>query len=120
MLQCCHVAIYEEFLDQNLPVCWSFVVKEKPRISCLLAGAFPSDRVPKETKKAVYVHFLINSIISCKLSQRIPGKFSGVRKHEIRLCANFSCLFLLSSPFVQICSSVSCCHTLSTSDTLIR
>jgi hypothetical protein len=72
MLQCCHVVIHEEFLDPNLPVCWSIVVKEKPRFGSLLAGTFPSDRVPKAKKEAVYVRFLIHSIISCKLYQRIP------------------------------------------------
>jgi hypothetical protein len=75
MLQFCHVIIYEEFLDRNLPVCWSIVLKEKPRISSLVARAFPSDHVPKATKEAVYLHFLIHSIISCKLYQRIVGKF---------------------------------------------
>ena len=119
MLQCCHV-IYAEYLDQNLPVCWSIVVKEKPRISSLFAGAFPSDCVPKVTKEAVYAPFLIHSIISCKLYQRIPGTFWGVQNHEIRLCAISSSLLLLSSPFVQMPSSVSCCHALSTSFTLIK
>jgi len=75
MLQCCHFVIYDEFLDPNIPVCWSIVVKEKPRISSLLAVEFPSDHVPKATKEAVYIHFLIHSIISCKLYQRIPEKF---------------------------------------------
>ena len=120
MLQCCHAVIYEEFLDSKLPECWSIVVKEKPRISSLFAGAIPFGRIPKATKDAVYVPFLIHSIISCKLYQRIPGKFWGVQNHEIRLCAIFSSLLLLSPPFVQMSSSGSCCHALSTSDTLVR
>jgi hypothetical protein len=29
ILQCCHIVLYWEILDQNRPVCWSIVVKEK-------------------------------------------------------------------------------------------
>ena len=37
-------------------------------------GAFSSDRLPKATKK-VTVYFFTHSSKSCKLYQRIPGKF---------------------------------------------
>jgi hypothetical protein len=96
ILQCCHFVIYEEFLDPNLPVCWSFVVNEKPRISSLLARTFSSDRLPKVSKKAVYVHFFINGIISCKLCQRIPGKFWGYKNMKFVFVQIFpACFYFL-------------------------
>ena len=30
MLQCCHIVLDYEILDQNQPMCWSIVMKEKP------------------------------------------------------------------------------------------
>jgi hypothetical protein len=50
MFQCCHIALYYVVLDQNSPVCWSIVVKEKPTVDSPFFGAFLSDRIPKATK----------------------------------------------------------------------
>ena len=50
MLQCCHIAFRWEILDQNRPVCWSIVVKEKGTIGSPFFGAFSSYRIPKPTK----------------------------------------------------------------------
>ena len=50
MLQCCHIVLCYELLNQNRPVCWSIAVKEKPTVDSPFSGAFPSDRIPKATK----------------------------------------------------------------------
>ena len=59
-------------IDQNRPVCWSIVVKEKPTVGFTFPGTFPSNRIPEATND-VSVHFFMHSINSCKLYQRIPG-----------------------------------------------
>jgi hypothetical protein len=46
-----HCLCYET-LDQNRPVCWSIVVKEKPTVGSAIFGAVSSDRIPKATKNA--------------------------------------------------------------------
>jgi hypothetical protein len=58
MIQCCHIVLCQEILDQNLPVCWSIVVLEKPAVGSPFFGAFPSNRIPKATK-GVTVRFLL-------------------------------------------------------------
>jgi hypothetical protein len=45
MLQYCHIV-----LDQNRPVCWSIVVKEKPSLSSQFFGEFLSNRALQATK----------------------------------------------------------------------
>jgi len=55
MLQCCQIVLYYEILDQNRPVRWSIVVKEKLTANSPFLGAFPSDRIPKATKDVVYI-----------------------------------------------------------------
>jgi len=40
----------KKILDQNRPVCWSIVVKEKPTAGSQFLGAFPSECIPKATK----------------------------------------------------------------------
>jgi len=55
MLQCCQIVLCYEILDQNRPVCWSIVVKEKPIADYPFFGAFPSDRIPKAIKDVMYV-----------------------------------------------------------------
>jgi len=42
MFQCYHVVLCLEIRDQNRPVCWSIVVKEKPTVGPPFFGAFPS------------------------------------------------------------------------------
>jgi hypothetical protein len=76
MLQCCHIVLCYETLDQNRPVCWSIVVKEKPTVDSPFPGVFSSDRIPTTTKD-VNVHFYIQRINSCKLYQRIPRTFGS-------------------------------------------
>jgi len=61
-----------EILDQNWPMCWSIVVKEKPTVGSPFLRAFSSDRNHEATKD-VSVHFFIYSRNSCKLYQGIPG-----------------------------------------------
>jgi len=59
MLQCCHIVLYEEILDQNWPVCWKIVMKEKPAYGSPFFGAFPSHRIAratKDTKVLLYSH----------------------------------------------------------------
>jgi len=50
MLQCCHIILDYEILDQNQPMCWSIVMKEKPTVGSPLLTAFPSDCISKVTK----------------------------------------------------------------------
>jgi hypothetical protein len=50
MLLCCYIVPYWEILDQNRPVCWSIVVKEKPTVGSPYFGAYSSDRIPEATK----------------------------------------------------------------------
>jgi len=64
----------KKIVDQNRPVCWSIVVKEKPAVGSPFWGAFPSDRIPKVTKD-VNVRFFTHSSNSCKLYQRLLGTF---------------------------------------------
>jgi hypothetical protein len=70
MLQCCHVVLRWEILDENHLVCWSIVVKEKPTFYSPFFEAFPSDRILKATN-FVSVHFFIHCSDSPKLYQRI-------------------------------------------------
>jgi hypothetical protein len=74
MLWFCNNVLCEEILDDNRPVCWSIVVKEKPTVDFPFFGALPSDRIPKATKD-VSMHILIHSGNFCKLNLRIPGTF---------------------------------------------
>jgi len=62
MLQCCHIFLCYEILDQNRPVCWIIVVNEKLTVDSPFFWAFPSDRIPKPTKD-VNAHFFIHSFI---------------------------------------------------------
>ena len=75
-LQCCHVVLREEILDQNRPVWWSIVVKEKPNVVSQFFWAFPSDRIPKGTK-GINVHFFIHSSNFFKLYERIPVNYTS-------------------------------------------
>jgi len=59
MLQCCHIVLCYEVLDQKWPVCWG-IVMEKPTVGSPFFRAFPSDRIPKATKDG-NVHFFIHS-----------------------------------------------------------
>jgi len=58
MFQCCDIVFCYEILDQNRPVCWSIVVKDKPNVGSLIFWAFPSGRFTKTTKD-FSVHFFI-------------------------------------------------------------
>ena len=45
VLQCCHIDLCYEILDQNRPVCWSIVVRGKPTVGSASFGTFLSDRI---------------------------------------------------------------------------
>jgi hypothetical protein len=62
----------KKILDQNRPVCWSIVVKEKPNAGSPFLWAFPSDHIPKATKD-LNAHFFIHSRNSCKLLPATSG-----------------------------------------------
>jgi hypothetical protein len=47
---CRHIFLCIEILNQNRPVCWSIVVKEKPTVVSPFFGAFPSNCIPKATE----------------------------------------------------------------------
>ena len=60
MLQCLHIVLCQEILDENRPVCWSIFVKGKPTVGS------PSFRVvsfPKAMKDD-NVHFLFTVTIT--------------------------------------------------------
>jgi len=50
MLQCCHIALDYEILDQIQPICQSIVMKEKPTVGSPFLMEFPSDCISKVTK----------------------------------------------------------------------
>jgi len=60
MLQCCHIILYWDIIDEKIPVCWSILVKEKPSLVSPLFEVFLSEFNPKATKN-VCVNFLIHS-----------------------------------------------------------
>jgi len=76
MLQCYHIILCYETFDQNRPVCWSIVVKDKPTLDSPFFGVFTSDHIPKATKD-VNVHFYIHLSNSYKLYQRILRTFGS-------------------------------------------
>jgi len=51
MLECRHIILCQEILDQNRPVCWSIVLKKTPVVGSSFLGAFPSDRIAKVTNQ---------------------------------------------------------------------
>jgi len=67
-------SFFQEISDQNRPVCWTIVVKEKPNIDSPFFVVCPSDHFSKATKD-VNVHFFIHSSNSRKLNQQITGNF---------------------------------------------
>jgi hypothetical protein len=60
MLQCCHIILYWDIIDEKFPVCCSIFVKEKPSLGSPLLEAVFCDLIPKATK-GVCEHFLIHS-----------------------------------------------------------
>jgi hypothetical protein len=60
MLQCFHIDICSEIIEQNGPVCCSIVVMEKPTVGFPVFGAFASDRITKAVKN-VSVQFFIQT-----------------------------------------------------------
>ena len=50
MFQYCHIILDYEILDQNQPMYWSIVMKEKPTVGSPLLTAFPADCISKVTK----------------------------------------------------------------------
>jgi len=76
MPPCRYIVLCYKILDQNRPVCWSIVVKEKPIVGSPFSRAFPPDRIPK-VMKDVNVHFFIHSSNFRKLYQQIPVNFTG-------------------------------------------
>jgi hypothetical protein len=69
--------------DQNRPVCWSIIVKEKPTDGSTFFGAFPSHRNPKATKD-VNAQSFTHSFTKISLMQQflyiIPANFGKFLK----------------------------------------
>jgi hypothetical protein len=111
MLQCCHVALRQEIPDQNRPVCWSIVVKNRPSVGSPFFRAFPSYRIPNVTKD-VSVHFLLtvgNPVIYTTEYLYIIPAYSGKILKLLLILFTFH-TFYTSSPshlprFNQPCST---------------
>jgi hypothetical protein len=73
LIQCCRIILCWEIIDQNGPVYWSDVVKEKATVVSPFFGAFPSDHIFKATKE-INVQKFSSCTSSFKSHQRIPGK----------------------------------------------
>jgi len=103
MFQCCRIVLCYEILDQNLPVCWSIAVKEKPNVGSPIFGTFPSDHIPQATKDII-VRFFNHSNVSCKLYQQIVGTFWSYwvyRLFKVRVC-----LFMFVHIGVYLCAGL--------------
>ena len=89
MLQCCHIVLCSEILDQNRLVCWSIVVIKEPTLRSPLFWTFLSDHIPKATEDDSAHLFIHNFTFrnglkmenalagqnSCKFYQRNPWTF---------------------------------------------
>jgi len=42
--------------DQNRPLCWSIVVREKPTVGAPFFGTFSCDRIAKVTKDVIVIY----------------------------------------------------------------
>ena len=74
MLQCCHIFICYEILDQNRPVCWSIVVKKNQNLVLHSTWRFLLT-APQSRRKVLIYNLFLHSSCSCKLYQRGPGTF---------------------------------------------
>jgi hypothetical protein len=93
MLQCCHIVLCWEILDQNGPVCWSIVVKEKPTDGSQFFEAFPSDRIPKVT-----IHVGANLRDRNFPDATIPVNYTSEFRELLKLihiCSTPSCVGLI-------------------------
>ena len=59
MIHCWNIVLCSEILDQNRPVCWSIVVKEKSTVGSPFSETFPSQCNSKATEGA-NVHLFIH------------------------------------------------------------
>jgi len=94
MLQCCHIALYWEILDQKLPVCRSIVETKNQTVGSPILGAFPSDRNPKKAKN-VNANSWDRNFSHAEIPgnfQRIPGNFWS---KWLQIC-HLRCLSLLA------------------------
>ena len=82
ILQCCYTVLCREILDQNRPVCWSIVVKEKSTSGSPFLGAFPSDRIPKGTDDVKANFFIYNSNFF-ELYQRVSVNYASSEFGEL-------------------------------------
>ena len=55
MLQCCHVAFSCEILDQNQPVCWSIVMKEKQSVCLCFSGSWLLTASSRRQMMSMYI-----------------------------------------------------------------
>jgi len=93
MLQCCQIVLCYEILDQNRPVRWSIIVKEKPTADSPFFGAFPSDHIPKATKDVIYI-----SLSTVAVPVDYTSKYRKVLKLLlINISYNYSRQFELNS-----------------------
>lgn len=90
------------FVDQDRPVCWRIVVKQKPTVGSQFFVSFPSDRIFKKTKDVNGQRFP-SYRNSCKLSWRIRGTFwiSFVLRLTFVLCLKEGWTILIWLKHVQ-------------------
>jgi len=93
-LQFHHIVLCQEILGLNRPVCWSFVVKEKPDASSPYFREIPSDCISQATKD-VNVQFFNNSSNSCKLYKRIAVKYTSELWEIFEVTTYSKCYILL-------------------------
>ena len=70
------VILFYEILDQNGPVCWRIVAKEKSTVRSPFVGAFPSDCIPK-AKKSVNVTICYTQQQFLQIIPSNSGNFSS-------------------------------------------
>ena len=73
-----HCSFLKKILDENRPVYWSIVVKEKPTAGSPFFGAFPSDGIPKATNN-INVHFLLTVTIPATDTSQFRENFEATK-----------------------------------------
>ena len=72
MLQCCHIVLCYEILDQHRPVCWS-IVEEQPTVGSPLFERFLQTAPLKRRRMSVYV-----SLYTVAIPVNLTGEYREV------------------------------------------